>query len=100
MSSPNPSPHYNPTITQGLIATVHTADEGYEALAKAVVVLAANDYREEYTRMKLGKPGAKWECTKLERFFLGRDFTVFAGGVDGGYVLRKLSEEIDRSFER
>ena len=64
-------------------------------LLNAVVVQAANDYRE-YAAKLIVKPGSRQAATDLKEvksFFLSADFCFYTS-VSGGYILKKLEEEL------
>ena len=64
-------------------------------LLNAVVVQAAEDYRE-YSAKLIVKPGSRQAAKDLEEvksFFLSEDFCFYTK-VGGDYILKKLNEEL------
>lgn len=70
-----------------LLSTVRTTDDGYRALASAIVVQACDDYRS--ARLKADK----YAVMSIERFFRSPLFDNLAHGCNGDYLIRKLREE-------
>ena len=70
-----------------VIGEIKTIDQGYRALATAIILQACADYvtammHDEYLRIE-----------SIERFMLSDRFLMFSQGVDGSYILRKLKEK-------
>lgn len=78
-----------------LLSQVRTIDDGYRALAMAVIVQAADDYRVAKIL------GDEYKMSSVEHFFRSWLFDVFARGrVNGEYILRKLREEDPKNLKR
>ena len=71
-------------------------DDAYRALLAAVVIQAAEDYREASMELmrKPKKKTAMCRLSEAESFFLSEEFSCFTK-VAGSYILRKLREEIE-----
>lgn len=74
---------------------------GYEALANAIIVQAAKDFRAAYKRLKRfpNDSRAADEVRELTRFFCSQWFEQLSD-VDGPTLLRKLKEGIDAGVTR
>lgn len=77
-----------------LLSSVKTPDEGYRALASAIIIQAADDYR----KAKLENDHLRMQSVK--HFFYSWLFYLFSGGVDGDYIFRKLEAEDTESIRR
>jgi hypothetical protein len=73
----------------------------WEALALAIVLQAAFDYRALYALKLLGReqnrPPTEWQgnLTEIERFFHSRWFGKLTS-LDGEYLLRMLREKVEQ----
>ena len=67
----------------------------YEALANAIIVQAASDYRSAHKKLKRfpGDPQSLRMIADCESFFLG-DWISALTEVNGEFILRKLEEEV------
>ena len=74
---------------------------GYEALANAIIIQAAKDFRAAYKRMKrVPNDGrAQEEVREITKFFCSQWFEMLSD-VDGPSLLRKMKEEIDSGIVR
>ena len=70
-----------------LISGVKTPDDGYKALALAVIADACEEWR------KARRTGDIYGMMRVERFFKSGLFVVYSGGISGDYILRRLKEE-------
>ena len=77
-----------------LLSSVKTVDDGYRALASAIIIQAADDYR----KAKLNKNKLRMES--VEHFFKSDLYGLLSGGLDGGYIMRLLREEDTASLRR
>ena len=75
-----------------VLGQIKTPDEGYRALAAAVISLACDDY------LRAVKFGDDLRIKSVEHFLLSERFMMFSQGVEGGYILRKL-REMDIQYE-
>ena len=74
-------------------------EEGYFALAEAIIRQAVEDYRDAYLRL-LRKPDdetAAKEVGKIRKFFRSAYFSVISG-LDGPLILRKLTKMAEGEF--
>lgn len=77
----------------------------WEALAFAIVLQAALDYRALCALKLLGReqnrPATQWQgnLTEIERFFRGKWFATLTG-LDGEYILRQLREDVEQEVLR
>ncbi|MBQ9030130.1 MAG: hypothetical protein IJ106_01575 [Parasporobacterium sp.] len=73
----------------------------YEALGNAVVIRAVKDYRMAGRRLMRHPEDrlALSEMVKLEKFFLGPDFSMFTT-MDGKYLVDRLREELRKGKDR
>ncbi len=69
-------------------------DEGYMALASAVVEKAAKDYIKALKAQKR-KPCYKYadEIASIERFFRSKEFAIYTS-VDPEYLIKRLREAV------
>ena len=73
----------------------------WEALALAIVLQAALDYRALYALKLLGReqnrPTTAWQgnLTEIERFFRSRWYETLTAA-NGEYILRQLRERVER----
>lgn len=76
-------------------------DEGYRALAHAIVIRAAADYKAAVKRLKRNPKdaAAKRDILVCGRFFLSERFEFFSG-LNGEAFLLKLNRTIDEETER
>ena len=65
---------------------------GYELLANAVIVQAAEDYRKALRRQKK----CNIQVEELERFFTGETFDEFTN-LDGTELMKKLRTEVSEN---
>lgn len=67
----------------------------YEALANAIIVQAATDYRQAHKKLKRfpGDAQSLRMIADCESFFLG-DWISALTDVNGEFILRKLEEEV------
>lgn len=74
---------------------------GYEALANAIIIQAAKDFRAAYKRMKRFPNDVRTqdEVRELTKFFFSQWFEMLSD-VDGLSLLRKMKEEIDSGIVR
>lgn len=74
---------------------------GYEALANAIIIQAAKDFRAAYKRMKRFPNDVRTqdEVRELTKFFFSQWFEMLSD-VDGPSLLRKMKEEIDSGIVR
>ena len=76
-------------------------DCGYEELAQAIVIQAADDYRQSYFSI-LENPrdkDARSEVEAIGRFFLS-DWYRMMTRVDGAFLMGKLRTEVEHKFKR
>ena len=74
--------------------------ENWNNLANAIVLSAVKDFRRAYKKY-LKNPEDKAvadEVASLINFFTGENFLLFTS-VDGGYIVRKLKEEVEKKVE-
>ena len=69
---------------------------GYEALANAIIIQAAKDFRAAYKRMKRfpNNARAQDEVRDITKFFCSEWFEALSDA-DGPTLLRKIKDEID-----
>ena len=69
---------------------------GYQALANAIIIQAAKDFKAAYKRMKRFPDDghAQDEVREITRFFCSQWFEMLSD-VDGPTLLKKIKEEID-----
>lgn len=69
---------------------------GYEALANAIIIQAAKDFRAAYKRMKRfpNDVRAQDEVRDITKFFCSGWFDALSDA-DGPTLLRKIKDEID-----
>ena len=69
---------------------------GYEALANAIIIQAAKDFKAAYKRMKRfpNSKAAQDEVRDITKFFCSQWFEQLSD-VDGPTLLRKIKDEID-----
>lgn len=74
---------------------------GYEALANAIIIQAAKDFRAAYKRMKRFPNDARTqdEVRDITKFFCSEWFEALSD-VDGPALLRKMKDEIDSGIVR
>jgi hypothetical protein len=74
---------------------------GYEALANAIIIQAAKDFRAAYKRMKRfpNDARAQDEVREITKFFCSQWF-VMLSDVDGPTLLKKMKDEIDSGIVR
>ena len=74
---------------------------GYEALANAIIIQAAKDFRAAYKRMKRFPNDARVqdEVREITKFFCSQWF-VMLSDVDGPTLLKKMKDEIDSGIVR
>ena len=74
---------------------------GYEALANAIIIQAAKDFRAAYKRMKRfpNDGRAKEEVREITKFFCSQWFEMLSD-VDGPTLLKKMKDEIDSGIVR
>ncbi len=78
-----------------------TKEEAYENLANAIVVSAADEYKEAYLRVKRNpdSEGAKKDLKGIESFFYS-DWFLMLTKVDAGYLLRRIREMADEEEDK
>jgi len=78
-----------------------TKEGAYENLANAIIVSAADDYKEAYLRVMRNpdSDGAKQELKGIERFFYS-DWFLLLTKVDADYLLRKIREMADEEEDK
>ena len=78
-----------------------TKEEAYENLANAIVVSAADEYKEAYLRVKRNpyNEGTKQELKGIESFFYS-DWFLMLTKVDAGYLLRRIREMVDEEEDK
>ena len=69
---------------------------GYEALANAIIIQAAKDFRAAYKRMKRFPNDVRTqdEVREITKFFCSEWFEALSDA-DGPTLLRKIKDEID-----
>lgn len=67
--------------------------DGYQLLANAIVLQAANEYRE-VLRLPNPTTADKWHKIRLQRFFRS-DWYKLLTKVDGEMLMERLKEEVD-----
>ena len=69
---------------------------GYQALANAIIIQAAKDFKAAYKRMKRFPKDsrAQDEVRDITKFFCSQWFEMLSD-VDGPTLLRKIKDEID-----
>ena len=74
---------------------------GYEALANAIIIQAAKDFRAAYKRMKRfpNDARAEDEVREITKFFCSEWFETLSD-VDGPTLLKKMKDEIDSGIVR
>jgi hypothetical protein len=74
---------------------------GYEALANAIIIQAAKDFKAAYKRMKRfpNDARAQDEVREITKFFCSQWF-VMLSDVDGPTLLKKMKDEIDSGIVR
>ena len=74
---------------------------GYEALANAIIIQAAKDFRAAYKRTKRfpNDARAQDEVREITKFFCSQWF-VMLSDVDGPTLLKKMKDEIDSGIVR
>jgi hypothetical protein len=74
---------------------------GYEALANAIIIQAAKDFRAAYKRMKRfpNDARAQDEVREITKFFCSQRFEMLSD-VDGPTLLKKMKDEIDSGIVR
>ena len=75
-------------------------DEGYYALAKAIILQAVKDFKPAYLRLKR-RPDDKAAAARVKEiteFFCGEYFCLLTD-LDGPRLLRKIMEQIDEEQE-
>ena len=74
---------------------------GYEALANAIIIQAAKDFRAAYKRMKRfpNDGRAQEEVREITKFFCSQWFEMLSD-VDGTTLLKKMKDEIDSGIVR
>ena len=74
---------------------------GYEALANAIIIQAAKDFRAAYKRMKRFPNDVRTqdEVRDITKFFCSEWFEALSD-VDGPALLRKMKDEIDSGIVR
>ncbi len=74
---------------------------GYQALANAIIVQAAKDFRAAYKRMKRfpNDARAQDEVREITRFFCSQWFEMLSDA-DGPTLVRKMKDEIDSGTVR
>lgn len=78
-----------------MAANRNLAEGPYERLANAIILQAVSDYRAALKKVRRN-PGNKMaidEALGIERFFRSGWYSVLTS-VDGGYLIRRLQEEI------
>ena len=68
---------------------------GYQALANAVILQAAKDYRDALERLRYSPDdkSAKHDKLSIERFFRSDWFCILSN-LNGELLLKKLKEEV------
>jgi hypothetical protein len=72
------------------------SDEGYYALAKAIILQAVKDFKPAYLRLKR-RPDDKAAAERVKEiteFFCGEYFCLLSD-MDGPRLLKKIMEQID-----
>ncbi len=73
----------------------------YEALAAAIIRVAAEDYKKAYkhrnSRMRDTRERAAADQHRLEAFFRSGWFH-FLTDVDGDYIMERIKEEVDKEW--
>lgn len=74
---------------------------GYEALANAIIIQAAKDFKAAYKRMKRFPNDARVqdEVREITKFFCSQWFERLSDA-DGPTLLRKIKDEIDSGVVR
>ncbi len=75
-------------------------DEGFESLAKAIILQAVKDFRPAYLRLKR-KPDDKAAAARVKeitQFFCGEYFCLLSDA-DGPALLKKIIEQIDEEVK-
>ena len=77
------------------MAKMTLSEDPYEALANAIVLQAANDYRAALKKIKKNPKNQEVmsEAMECERFFRSGWYQALTS-VDGEYLIRKLREEV------
>ena len=65
--------------------------DGYQLLANAIILQAANEYREV---LRQDDTAAKWKKISLRRFFRS-DWYKLLTNVDGELLMERLTEEVN-----
>ncbi len=78
-----------------------TKEEAYENLANAIIVSAADDYKEAYLRVMRNPDSddAKQDLKGIEHFFYS-DWFLLLTKVDADYLLRKIREMADEEEDK
>lgn len=77
---------------------MHYADTNFEDLANAIIILAAEDYRQAYREANINtgsesvRRDARKEARKIERFFRS-DWYNKLTSVDGEYMIKTLRKQ-------
>lgn len=69
-----------------VLGTIKSPDDGYRALAAAIISKACDDY------IRAVKNGDELRIESIERFLLSERFMMYSQGVEGAYILRKLKD--------
>ena len=77
------------------MASKNLAEDPYERLAKAIILSAVSEYREDLKRIKKNPENrlAIDEALQIERFFRSQWYQQLTS-VDGEFLISKLQEEI------
>ena len=76
-------------------------EENYQALANAIIVQAAKDFRAAYKRLKRFPNDrlAESEVRSCTKFFCSDYFQALTD-LDGPALLRRMMKEIDEKYEK
>ena len=76
-------------------------EENYQALANAIIVQAAKDFRAAYKRLKRfpQDKAAESEVRDCTKFFCS-DYFCGLTDLDGSALLRRMMKEIDEKYEK
>lgn len=76
-------------------------EENYQALANAIIVQAAKDFRAAYKRLKRFPNDrlAESEVRNCTKFFYSDYFQALTD-LDGPALLRRMMKEIDEKYEK
>ena len=69
-----------------VLGRIKTPEDGYKALAAAVIAVACDDY----VRAILEKDAMR--VNTIEKFFRSQMFTLFSDDVEGSYLIRRMRE--------